>query len=114
MEYSHNQKLAIAKILLEIGSVDEKIDSREMFYFEKVKEELELSAQDHYDLANLSTLRCLSMIKNMDDEQKKTFAQMMKKMILADEYIDPNEATSFYDICDFAKINDIGLTLTNN
>ena len=42
MEYTYNQKMAIVRLLLDIISVDGKIDARETFYFEKVKEELGL------------------------------------------------------------------------
>ena len=80
-------------------------------YFENVKELLDLTTQDHYDILHLNTLKCLSIIKLMTIEQKTEFATMMRKMIIADGYIDPNEATSFYDICEFIHINGIGLTM---
>lgn len=37
MEYKYNQKMAIVRLLLDIISIDEKIDERETLYFEKVK-----------------------------------------------------------------------------
>ena len=85
----------MAKILMDIVSVDEKIDVRETLYFEKVKNLLELTTQDHFELLNLNTLMCLSIVKGLSDEQKTFFAEMMRHMILADEYIDPKEASSF-------------------
>ena len=105
MKYNKEQKMAMSKILLDIVSVDEHIDARETMYFETVKETL------HYEILHLNTLKCLSIIKLMTIEQKTEFAIMMRKMIIADEYIDPNEATSFYDICEFIHINGIGLTM---
>ena len=103
--------MAMSKVLLDIVSVDEHIDARETMYFENVKELLDLTTQDHYDILHLNTLKCLSIIKLMTIEQKTEFATMMRKMIIADGYIDPNEATSFYDICEFIHINGIGLTM---
>ena len=47
----------------------------------------------------------------MSDEQKTEFAMMMRQMIIADKYIDPSEAMSFYDICEFIQIKGIGLTM---
>ena len=44
-------------------------------------------------------------------EQKTDFAQMMRNMIIADRFIDPNEAVSFYDICEFLHINGVGLSM---
>ncbi len=111
MEYTKDQKMAMSKVLLDIVSVDEHIDARETMYFENVKELLDLTTQDHYDILHLNTLKCLSIIKLMTIVQKTEFATMMRKMIIADGYIDPNEATSFYDICEFIHINGIGLTM---
>ncbi|AVM57958.1 hypothetical protein C3V43_09470 [Bacteroides heparinolyticus] len=111
MEYTKDQKMAMSKVLLDIVSVDEHIDARETMYFESIKQVLQLTTQDHFDILHLNTLKCLSIIKSMTIEQKTEFATMMRKMIIVDEYIDPNEATSFYDICEFIHINGIGLTM---
>jgi uncharacterized tellurite resistance protein B-like protein len=111
MEYTKEQKMAMSKVLLDIVSVDEHIDARETMYFESIKQTLQLTTQDHFDILHLNTLKCLSIIKSMTIEQKTEFATMMRKMIIVDEYIDPNEATSFYDICEFIQINGIGLTM---
>jgi uncharacterized tellurite resistance protein B-like protein len=111
MEYTKDQKMAMSKILLDIVSVDEHIDARETMYFETVKEELQLTTQDHFDIMHLNTLKCLSIIKLMTVEQKTEFAKMMRDMIIVDRYIDPNEAASFYDICEFIDVNGIGLTM---
>lgn len=111
MEYTKEQKMAMSKVLLDIVSVDEHIDARETMYFESIKQVLQLTTQDHFDILHLNTLKCLSIIKSMTIEQKTEFATMMRKMIIVDEYIDPNEATSFYDICEFIHINGIGLTM---
>ena len=45
------------------------------------------------------------------NKEQKMAMSKMRKMIIADEFIDPNEATSFYDICEFIHINGIGLTM---
>ena len=101
----------MSKVLLDIVSVDEHIDVRETMYFETVKELLQLTTQDHYDILHLNTLKCLCIIKSMTTEQKTEFANMMRNMIIADKFIDPNEAVSFYDICEFIHINGIGLSM---
>lgn len=111
MEYSKEQRMAMAKVLLDIQSVDKHIDPRETIYFEKVKDNLNLTAQDHYEVFHLNTLKCLSMIKSLDDSQKGVFAQMMREMILADKYIDPVEASCFYDICEFINVSGVGLSV---
>ena len=65
MKYNKEQKMAMSKILLDIVSVDEHIDARETMYFETVKETLQLTTQDHYEILHLNTLKCLSIIKLM-------------------------------------------------
>ena len=111
MEYTKEQKMAMSKILLDIVSVDEHIDSRETMYFEFIKEELQLTTQEHFDILHLNTLKCLSIIKLMSVEQKKSFTIMMRNMIVADKYIDHNEAVAFYDICEFIQVEGIGLKI---
>ncbi len=105
MEYSYNQKMAIVRLLLDIVSVDGKIDARETFYFEKVKEELGLSPEDHFKVGSFNTLSSLSIVKAMNKEQKLHYADFMKRMILADEVVEENERVAYKDICEFCQIN---------
>lgn len=104
MEYTYNQKMAIVRLLLDIISVDGKIDARETFYFEKVKEELGLSPDDHFKVNNFSTLISLSIVKAMTDEQKADYAELMRRMILADNVIEENERIAYEDICEFCNV----------
>ncbi len=108
-KFNKEQKMAISKVLLDIVSVDRKIDSREIAYLEEVKRKLALGSDDQYQVINLNTLNCLGVIKTMDEEQKLAFADMMRQIILADEYIDPYEARAFYDICEFIHVTGVGL-----
>lgn len=104
MEFLYNQKMAIVRLLLDIISVDGKIDSRETFYFEKVKEELGLDATDHFRVNEYSTLLSLSILKGMSEDQKAVYSQFMRKMILADEVVEENERIAYFDICEFCNI----------
>ena len=104
MEYKYNQKMAIVRLLLDIISIDEKIDERETLYFEKVKKELNLSPEDHFKVKDFGTLLSLSILKGMTDEQKQDYATLMKNMILADGIIEPSELLAYEDICKFCDI----------
>lgn len=104
MEYRYNQKMAIVRLLLDIISIDEKIDEREILYFEKIKKELDLSPEDHFKVKDFSTLVSLSILKDMTIEQKENYASLMKNMILADGIIEPSELLAFTDICSFCEI----------
>ena len=96
--------MAIVRLLLDIISIDEKIDERETLYFEKVKKELNLSSEDHFKVKDFSTLLCLSILKGMTEEQKENYAALMKNMILADVIIEPSELLAYEDICKFCDI----------
>lgn len=96
--------MAIVRLLLDIISIDEKIDERETLYFEKVKKELDLSPEDHFKVKDFSTLLCLSILKGMTVEQKESYAALMKNMILADGIIEPSELLAYEDICKFCDI----------
>lgn len=111
MEYNYNQKMAIARLLLDIINIDRKIDEREVLYFEKVKKELCLSPEDHSKLNNFSTLLSLSVLKNMSIEQKKKYAIFMRHMILIDGVIEPSERLAYEDICAFCEIPSNNLNL---
>lgn len=105
--------MAIVKLLLEIISIDEKIDERETAYFEKVKKDLNLNSRDHYNAKNYNTLFCLSIIKNMTNEQKKHYTSLMKKTILIDGVIEPSELIAYEDICQFCDIQLEDINLEN-
>ena len=96
--------MAIVRLLLDIISIDEKIDERETLYFEKVKKELELSPEDHFKVKDFSTLLSLSILKSLTPEQKEDYADLMKNMILADGVIEPSELLAYQDICTFCDI----------
>lgn len=104
MEYKYNQKMAIVRLLLDIISIDEKIDERETIYFEKVKKELSLSPEDHFKVKDFSTLLSLSIIKGMSEQQKMDYADLMRDMILSDGIIEPSELIAYEDICKFCDI----------
>ncbi len=104
MEYNYNQKMAILRLLLDIISIDGKIDERETMYFEKVKKELNLSSEDHFKVREFNTLLSLSILKAMSEEQKQNYAMFMKNMILIDGVVEPSELYAYQDICVFCDI----------
>ena len=60
MDYTYIQKMSIVRVLLDIISVDGKIDARETHFFEEIKVKLDLSAEDHFRVREYNTLNCLS------------------------------------------------------
>lgn len=105
------QKMSIVKVLLDIISVDGKIDARETRFFEEIKDRLGLGAEDHFKLREYNTLNSLSVIKEMTIEQKNVYAELMEDIILADGAIDENEQLAYDNICQFCKIDNAQITL---
>jgi len=109
MEFTYNQKMSIVRLLLDIIRVDGKIDARESFLFEEIKEELGLMPEDHYKASEYNTLLSLCVVKAMTQEQKKAFSDMVVRMILADEEVMDNELIAYMDICEFCQIEPASL-----
>ena len=110
-QFNYIQKMSIVKVLLDIISVDGKIDARETRFFEEIKDRLSLGAEDHFRLREYNTLNSLSVIKEMTVEQKNAYAGLMKDIILADGVIDENEQLAYDNICQFCKIDNAQITL---
>ena len=104
MEYTYVQKMSIVKVLLDIISVDGKIDARETHFLEEIKIRLDLSAEDHFRVREYNTLNCLSVIKEMTVEQKNYYRELMSGIILADGVIEENEQIAYDNICEFCGI----------
>ncbi len=102
--FSYQQKIAMMRILLDIIQADGRIDVREVFYFNKLKEELSLTDDAHKDVNKKNSLIALLQIKSFTDEQKDYFAELMANMIVVDEDIDVNEVMIYNVVRDFAGI----------
>lgn len=106
VEYTYQQKIAIMRILLDIIHADGIIDARETFFFEKLKDEFDLSEEDHDVVKSKNSLLALTQIKLFDEEQKEHFAKLMAKMIIVDEDINVNEVTIFNIVSEFCGIKE--------
>ena len=105
VEYTYQQKIAIMRILLDIIHADGIIDARETFFFEKLKDELQLTEEDHEIVKKKNSLLALTQIKLLDEEQKENFAKLMAQMIIVDEDINVNEVAIYNVVSEFCGIN---------
>lgn len=103
-QLNFQQKISILRILLDIINADGIIDAREMYYFQKVKEELNLQDEDLEVVRETNSLLALAQIRELDEEQKKAFASFMSRMIIVDEDINVNEIAIYEIVCDFCNI----------
>ena len=102
--FNYQQKVAMMRILLDIIQADGRIDAREVFYFNQLKEKFEMSENSHDDVEEKNSLMALAQIKMFDDEQKDFFAELMANMIVVDEDIDANKVMIYAIVREFAGI----------
>ena len=103
-DLSYQQKIAMMRILLDIIHADGRIDARETFFFNKMKDELNLIEEDRIQVEEKNSLLALTQIRCFDDEQKEYFARMMSRMIIIDEDININEIGIYNIVCEFCGI----------
>ncbi|TCO94915.1 hypothetical protein EV202_10412 [Bacteroides heparinolyticus] len=103
--FNYQQKVAMMRILLDIIHADGRIDAREVFYFNQLKEIFEISEDSYKDIEEKNSLMALAQIKLFDKEQKEHFADLMAKMISIDEDIDANEVLIYDVVKEFACID---------
>lgn len=103
--FSDQQKIAIMRILMDIIEADGRIHPREVFYYNKLKEELAIDFDVKEALEEKSSLMALAQIKYFDGEQKKYLADLMANMVVVDEDINVNEVALYDVVCEYAKID---------
>lgn len=102
--FNYQQKIAMMRILLDIIHADGRIDAREIYFFNQLKEILSLQDESRQDVEDKNSLLALVQIKEFNDVQKDQFAELMSKMIVIDDDIDANEITLYNVVRDFSGI----------
>ena len=105
VEYTYQQKLAIMRILLDIIHADGIIDAREEFFYNQLKDQFELTDEDHEAVRQKNSLLALLQVRNFTEEQKMGLALYMSKMIVVDKDINANEVAIFDVVRDFCGIS---------
>ena len=97
--FTDNQKAAIISLLIEMINIDREIDPRECEVFNAICVEHAVS-EDTYKLGRaLDSMAALEFMKRMSDFQKIYTAQLLIRVIDADEKDDDNEIRLFNLIC---------------
>lgn len=104
MELSYQQYVSMMRILLDIIHADGRIDAREEFYYNELKDEFHLTDEDHAVVEKKNSLLALAQIKEMNDDEKDYFAKLMSRMIIVDEDINVNEVAIYELVCEFCGI----------
>lgn len=103
--FNYQQKIAMMRILLDIIHADGRIDAREMFFFNQLKDVFMLPENSHCDVEDKNTLLALVQIKAFNNDQKILFSELMSKMIVIDEDIDANEIALYNIVRELTEIN---------
>lgn len=106
IKFTYQQKIAILRIMLDIINADGRIHEREVFLFDHMKKELDLSNEDIKVIEDKNSLLALAQIREMTDEQKKYLGEHMSKMIIVDGDINVNEVDIYNIVKDFCGIKE--------
>ena len=90
----------VLRILRDIIYADGRVDIRETELFEKLKQELCITAQLQEDVQNRSALLALYQVRSLESEQKRYLVELMRSMIVVDEDIDSHEVVVYDLVCD--------------
>lgn len=104
MELTYQQSIAVMRILIDIINADGRIDARETFLYNQLKNEFHLSAEDHEVVERKNSLLALAQVKEMTDDEKMYLASLMNRMIIVDENINVNEVAIYELVCEFCGI----------
>ena len=105
MELTYQQYIAIMRILLDIIHADGRIDSRETFLFNHLKDDFSLTDADREVVESKNSLLALAQVREFDADAKKYLANLMNRMIIVDEDINVNEVAIYELVCDYCGID---------
>lgn len=103
-ELTYTQKISIMRVLLDIIYADNRVDYRESKLFYELAANLGLDEDDIESIKTKSAIISLMDIKELDQEQKVYFADLMDRTIKVDEEININEVAIYDIVIDYCKI----------
>lgn len=104
---TYEQRIAAMRILLDIIWADRRLDSREKALFDEIAAQLDLDMSARKAVEEQNSLLALLAVRDMEQEQKEKFAQMMGQMIVVDRDINYDEVRIYNVVCEFCEIKRI-------
>lgn len=98
------EKKAVAKVLLDIVNVDNRVTVGESRYFQQLQDVLGISDLEIEEAKYMSAIGSLSILRQMNNIEKTALALMMFEMMKADGHIDDDEMKIFIVVCAGADI----------
>lgn len=103
---TYEQRIAAMRILLDIIWADRRLDSREKALFDEIAAQLDLDMSARKAVEEQNSLLALLAVRDMEQEQKEKFAQMMGQMIVVDRDINYDEVRIYNVVCEFCEIKE--------
>ena len=103
IQFSEDQRLALAKVLKEVMFADGEVHYSEILYFEKLKEYTGITASDIKVSSSWTVDQAIDGLKTLDQNQKKAVGVMIKEMSMADGKLTNEEKVLIKDI--FGRAN---------
>lgn len=103
--FTHEQKISMMRILMDLVLADGRIDERETLFFDKIAGLLGLEDNVKTEVNAKNSLLALTEISEFSQEQKEALSKLMGQMIVVDEDINYNEIRIYNVVNDFCKIN---------
>lgn len=104
-ELTFQAKIAVIKVLNEILNADKIVHENETKYLNEVIESFRLNEGYQDEVDSMLVLQALSIIRELNLEQKTLVAQMMGKMIVVDKDINYNEVKLYNAFCESCDID---------
>lgn len=98
--FNDGERAALVSLLLEMVNVDHSVAYEELIVTNHINSLYGISTDDFNTGRNLDPIYALYVVKNMNDVQKRTVAQLLVEVIDADEVVAEEEINLLNFICD--------------
>jgi len=100
MNFSHGERLALAKTFDELIIADQIVHEEEINYLDKLKKLLDLDEVFLIKARDLDNDLRLEIIKDMTETKKKSFLNLVIELAKSDGFVHLNEAELIHNLCE--------------
>ena len=98
--FNEGERAALVSLLLEMVNVDRSVAYEELIVTNHIHSRFAICTDDFNAGRNLDPVHALYVVKNMNDDQKRTVAQLLVEVIDADQIVTDEEINLLNFICD--------------
>lgn len=97
--FNDGERMALVSLMLEMVNVDHSVAYEELIVTNNIHSRYDITTDIFNSGRNLDPVHALYVIKNMNDVQKRTVAQLLVEVIDADEVVTDEEINLLNFIC---------------